>query len=258
MVNELIENCLPMIRKFAVGKYAITVGGSRGKELSDNSSDVDFRLYADDFIKGEQWNEHFPVYVNHLDYWKERGLIIDGVWMRSISEIDAGLNKYLSGNIEPEMIEWTVWGYYLPTDIYHQQIIEDPYNIASDWKKRLTPYPRTMKEAVINKHLNRLKYWKADYHYKSKVNRKDAVFLATLTASLVRDVMQVLFAANEYYFPGDGHNISFSKHFAIIPNDFEKRIESILYPENPDKLSQQYKDVINMINDVENIVNLNK
>jgi hypothetical protein len=240
-----------MIRKFAEGEYAITIGGSRGKNLSDKNSDVDFRLYADDFVKGEKWDENFAVYTKDLQYWKDRGLIIDGVWMRRISEIDEKLDKWLSGTAEPEMIEWTVWGYYLPTDIYNQQIIEDPYEIASGWKNRMEPYPQKMKSAVINKHMNRLKYWKNDYHYKNKAERKDIIFLASLSSSLVHDIMQVLCALNEIYFPGDGHNLSLAKNFAIKPKDFEKRIGAILYPEDPDKLSSQYNALSDMINDME-------
>ncbi|MCL2775548.1 MAG: DUF4037 domain-containing protein [Oscillospiraceae bacterium] len=254
-VNKLIENCLPMIRAFPKGRYTITVGGSRGKQLSDGSSDVDFRLYADDFVKGEEWDKCFVEYKKHLDYWAEQGLIIDGVWMRKISEIDGALDKWISGGLDVTPIEWTVWGYYLPTDIYCQQIIEDPYGVAADWKNRLTPYPKKMKEAILDKHFNRLKYWKSDYHYKNKASRKDIIFLASLSASIVHDIMQVLCAVNEMYFPGDGHNLSFAKHFGIIPDDFDKRIEAILYPEGPDKLANQYAAAINMIDDIEKIMN---
>ncbi|MCL1794611.1 MAG: DUF4037 domain-containing protein [Oscillospiraceae bacterium] len=257
MLKELIEYCLPMIRDFADGKYAITIGGSIGKGLNHINSDVDFRLYADDFVKGGRWDKNYAVYTQHMEYWEKRGLRIDSVWMRGISEIDEKLNKWLSGNLEPEMVEWTVWGYYLPTDIYNQQIIEDPYNIAADWKKRMEPYPQEMKTAVINKHMGRLKYWKNDYHYRNKTDRKDVVFLASLSANIVHDIMQALCAANDIYFPGDGHNLSVAGHFALKPDNFEKRIGLILYPEDTgesDKFEIQYSSAIAMINDVENIM----
>ncbi|MCL1859605.1 MAG: DUF4037 domain-containing protein [Oscillospiraceae bacterium] len=257
MLGELIDYCVPMIREFAEGKYSITIGGSRGKKLSDGNSDVDFRLYAEDFIKGERWDRNYITYTKDLQYWENRGLKIDGVWMRRISEIDEKLNKWLSGSPEPEMLEWTIWGYYLPTDIYNQEIIEDPYNIAADWKKRMEPYPEAMKTAVINKHINRLKYWKTDYHYRNKAARKDIVFLASLSANIVHDIMQVLCAANNIYFPGDGHNLSISKYFFLKPDGLEERIEFILYPEpagNYDKFERQYNAITGLINEVENII----
>jgi hypothetical protein len=80
------------------------------------------------------------------------------------------------------------------------------------------------------------------------------VFLASLSASLVHDIMQVLCAINEIYFPGDGHNLSISEHFASKPDSFEKRVEFILYPEGPDKLEKQYSEIIDLINDVEKTV----
>jgi len=257
MIDELIENCLPMIRGLKKGRYAVTIGGSIGKGLSHSKSDVDFRLYADDFID-DMWGKGYEEAKKYIAYWAERGIIIDGVWMRKIAEIDEPLNKWLAGDTEPEMLEWTVWGYYLPTDIYNQKIIEDPFGIAEDWKKRMEPYPEALKSALINKHINRLKYWKNDYHYKNKADRKDIVFLASLSASLVHDMMQVLCALNGVYFPGDGHNLSVAGNFKFKPDEFEKRIESVLYPESPDKLLSQYNAIIDLINDIEKTVNFSE
>ncbi|MCL2815841.1 MAG: DUF4037 domain-containing protein, partial [Oscillospiraceae bacterium] len=189
-----------------------------------------------------------------MDYWAERGVMIDGVWMRHITEIDEKLNKWLSGTIEPETLDWAVYGYYLPTDIYNQQIVEDPYNIALDWKKRMEPYPQAMKTAVITKHMNNLRYWTGDYHYRNKVERKDIVFLASLSARLVHDMMQVLCAVNGIYFPGDGHNLSVAGHFALKPDDFVKKIEFILYPGNSDRLSDQYMAISDMVKEIETII----
>jgi hypothetical protein len=97
-INELIENCLPAIYnlKKSGGRYSITIGGSRGKELSDSKSDVDFRLYADDFSDGGYLGKEYAEMQKLIEYWSERGLIIDGVWMRKISEIDDSLNRYHS------------------------------------------------------------------------------------------------------------------------------------------------------------------
>ena len=253
LVETLIEDCLPMIRTFVQGRYTITIGGSIGKQLSDTGSDVDFRLYADDFVKGEQWDRCFAVYQKHLDDWAKRGLIIDGVWMRRISEIDEVLDRWFSGEIHVIPMEWTVWGYYLPTDIFCQKIIEDPHEVAANWKARLTPYPKIIKDAVINKHLTRLKYWKSDYHYKNKAARKDIVFLASLASSIVHDIMQVLCAINGLYFPGDGHNLSYAKHFSVMPDDFEKKTESILYPDGPDKFENQYAAILAIIDEIEKL-----
>jgi len=253
MIKELIENCLPMIRDLKKGRYSITIGGSIGKGLSDSKSDVDFRLYADGFID-DMYGEGYTEVRKHMAYWAERGLLIDGVWLRTISEIDESLNRWLAGEIIPEPLDWAIWGYHLPTDIYNQQIIEDPNGIAQGWKTRMNPYPAALKNALINKHMNSLKYWRSDYHYKNKAERGDIVFLASLTARLVHDIMQIMCAVNNIYYPGDGHNLSVAGKFSVKPDDFEKRIEYILYPENPNKLSSQYSAVIDMISSIEKII----
>ena len=231
-INELIEYCLPTIRRLVkgAGRYSITIGGSRGKKFSDGQSDVDFRLYSNDFVEGADLDNGIADVRKFMAYWAERGTLIDGVWMRTISDIDGALNRWLSGEIIPEPLVWAVWGYCLPTDIYHQQIIEDPYGVAEEWKRRMTPYPRALRDAVLKKHTESLNYWKDDYHYRQKVDRKDVIFLASLSARLAHDIMQVLCAVNGVYFPGDGHNVSIAGRFAIKPDRFEERIGAILYP----------------------------
>lgn len=258
MNDALIESCMPMIRSFAIGRYSIAVSGSHGKGFADHRSDVDFRLYADDFPTGSDWGVCFAEYSRLLDYWKREGTIIDGVWMRKNADIDAALGRWFSGAIEPEPMDWAIWGYHLPTDIYNQVVLEDPYGVAEGWKQSMRPYPEVMKAAIIKKYMDRLNYWRVDYHYKSKVERRDAVFLAAISASIVHDIMQVLFALNGVFFPGDGHNLSYAKGFGVKPQNLEERVERILYPaasdtftENKfDKFTAQYEDILALIDDV--------
>ena len=66
--------------------------------------------------------------------------------------------------------------------------------------------------------------------------------------------MQILCAANEIYYPGDGFNLNLSAHLKLKPNDFEKRVKYILYPETSNMLKNQYAAVLDMINDIEDIV----
>jgi hypothetical protein len=118
----------------------------------------------------------------------------------------------------------------------------------------MNPYPAALKTALIDKHMERLRYWRSDYHYKNKAERGDIIFLASLSVRLVHDIMQVMCAVNEIYYPGDGHNLNVAEHFAVKPADFETRIEHILYPDNSDRLLRQYNALMDIINDVENLV----
>ena len=125
---------------------------------------------------------------------------------------------------------WTVWGYQLLPDLYHQQLLEDPHAIVAGWKTRLALYPSPLQKALLDKHLGSLRYWRHDYHYANKAQRQDVVFLAGLSVKLVHDIIQVLFALNETYYVGDGYNLAYLARLPLQPPDLANRLQAILYP----------------------------
>ena len=253
----MIAECLPLIRALGIGRYAIAIGGSRGKGVADRRSDFDFRLYCDEFKGGDEYYWQTPEwarFVAAVDKWRAEGLEIDHVWMRTFGDIEAALQPWLEGEIRPAPLAWTLWGYHLLPDLYHQQIIEDPFGIAAEWKERLRVYPPKLKQALIAKHLGSMQYWRNDYHYANKAVRGDVVFLVGMSAHLVHDIMQTLFALNETYYVGDGSNLEFACEFAILPQDFPRRVELALYPAAAeDRFVQQRLTLIELIDDVERL-----
>jgi len=255
-VQAIIEECTPLIRQFAEGRYAISIGGSRGKGTADDRSDVDFRLYWDQPAPG--WPDKVEAYAAFREAmvkWRAKGTEIDGCWIRKIGEIDGWLDQWIDGQIIPQDIVWTVWGYYLLPDIYHQQIVEDPYGVLAGWKERLRVYPEKLRKAILDKHLESLRYWRGDYHYVSKVQRGDPIFLAGLSARLVHDIMQVLFALNRVYFIGDGSNLEYARRFEHQPARLEDRVREALYPgPGEDAYVRQRTMLVELIDEVERLV----
>lgn len=154
-VQTVIDEFVPMLRQWhgEVGKYAIAIGGSQGKDSWDERSDVDFRFFYERPLPSEAarpdlWNE----LNGALERWQAKGVTIDGVWPRQISEIDAALERWLKGELCPPDYVWTIWGYHLLPDIHHQVILEDPYQVIANWKARLQPYPPQLKKAILDKH----------------------------------------------------------------------------------------------------------
>ena len=45
-VRAVIDECLPLLKALAKGRYAVTIGGSHGKGISDVRSDIDFRMFC--------------------------------------------------------------------------------------------------------------------------------------------------------------------------------------------------------------------
>lgn len=249
-IQPVIDDFLPTLRAFGQGRTAITIGGSHGKRTSDEKSDVDFRVFCDEiaggptYWEGPRWNALCTL----VDKWKAKDIHVDHCWVRTVSEIEKDLTAWLEGRGQPVPREWSVWGYHLPTDIGNQMIIEDEHDIIGGWQRRMTPYPEALRSAVLKKYGNSLRYWKADYHYRNKVERGDTLFLSWLTGRLVQDICQILFALNGVYYPGDGNNLSYIRQFAVKPADAERRLEYLLYPP-PGKFQEQYKSMLIFIDD---------
>ena len=250
-IQELIDEFVLIIHKWDVGKYAIAVGGSMGKGTWDNRSDIDFRFYHEADLPGRDLEpEIWADYDAALDRWRRQGIIVDGIWPRRIDRINSALDRWLDGEIEADEMVWCIWGYHILPDIHHQAIIDDPFGVVAGWKRRLQHYPRRLKAALLKKHLASLRYWRRDYHYANKVKRGDVVFLAGLSARLVHDVMQTLFALNETYFVGDGQNLDFAREFQYRPDNLDERIRDILYPcQRENVFEEQYAAVGSLIDD---------
>lgn len=251
-IQTIIQEFVPICKHIAGDqRYAISVGGSLGKGTWDNRSDVDFRLFTDQRV---QWPDENPElwadYFAAANKWKERGTPIDGIWSRTVGEIDAALDGWLQGELKPVDMVWTIWGYHVLPDISNQFSIEDPYNIIGGWKERLRRYPPALKQAILDRYLESLRYWRADYHYAHKVERGDVVFLAGMAAKLVHEMIQILFALNETYYVGDGSNLTFVEKFKTVPRDFIARVSGILYPPPPDPTGSQYAALTALIDEV--------
>jgi len=249
-LNHVINDLVPMIRQMASGRYAISIGGSIGKGTSDKRSDIDFRLFCDRSVISEPEGKNLlDGFYDRISEWRKKGIEIDGCWIRHIEDVDRALTKWVSGEAAPDELVWTIWGYYLPTDINNQHVIEDPFGIITGWKDLLSIYPDELKQSILMKHGDSLKYWRNDYHYRNKVERGDVVFLAGLSARLVHDMAQILFAVNEVYFVGDGWNLRYISGFQHKPTGFAERVEHILYPGN-NQYEKQYLEICELIDEV--------
>jgi hypothetical protein len=222
VIQSVFEEFIPICRQIAGDqRYAISVGGSLGKGTWDSRSDIDFRLFTDrELLPSQQRPELWADCLAAIARWRGRGIEIDGVWPRTVGEIDAALDGWLGGEIKPVNLVWTIWGYHILTDVNNQLVIEDPFQIIAAWKARLSVYPPALKQAILSKYTASLRYWRTDYHYANKVARGDIVFLAGLTSKLVHEAIQILFALNETYYVGDGANLGFVEQFKIVPADF--------------------------------------
>jgi len=257
MVSEdadLIAAMTPLIADLAEnGRGAVALAGSRGKGRADAQSDYDFRVYADayrgpDVHLTEQWRRCDAA----MRRWNGRGFRMDGVWMRSYAGVRRDLAAWIAGAPVDKSFEWTIWGYHLPTDLANQQIVFDPDGILAGWKAQLATYPEALRTTLLARYREILAYWASDYHYQSKVERRDLVFLVGLAGKLAHAILQVVFAFNRVYYPGDGWNLPMAADLERLPPDFISRMTSLLEPGgDADAWRRQRTEFIAMVRDLE-------
>jgi hypothetical protein len=254
--QQVVDDLLPLCRALGEGRCAVSIGGSYGKGTFDGTSDLDFRLFCDRQLSPpEAFCEAYAQLQEAIDRWAARGMTIDGCWVRTVGEIEQQLERWVRGEGQPYDLVWTIWGYYVLTDVYNQWVIDDPDGILAGWRARLATYPPPLKEAIVKERLQSLRYWRQDYHYQHKVERGDIVFLAGLSSRLVHDIIQILFALNETYYCGDGNNLVFTERFALAPERFSEKVAAILYPgQGEGALQAQYDELAGLIDEVEALV----
>jgi hypothetical protein len=102
-VQAVIDDLIPICRKLAEGRgrYAIAIGGSQGKGMTDIRSVVDFRLFHEQDLPWLDKNPQlWAAYIEAENRWRGQGIFIDGVRARKIgvetaparvsAEIEAG------------------------------------------------------------------------------------------------------------------------------------------------------------------------
>jgi hypothetical protein len=257
-IQSVFAEFIPICRRIAgEQRYAISAGGSLGKGTWDSRSDIDFRLFTDQAApRAKQQPELWADCRAAIERWRGRGVEIDGVWPRTVGEVNAALDGWLGGEIQPVNMVWTIWGYHILTDVHNQFVIEDPYGIIAAWQERLRVYPPALKQAILRKYTASLRYWRSDYHYANKVARGDVVFLAGMTAKLVHEIIQILFALNETYYVGDGSNLIFVEKFTVAPTNFSARVREILYPRSADAFAVQYAALVALIDETLALVDM--
>jgi hypothetical protein len=254
---ELIEDFLPVLKKIGSGRVAVSLGGSHGRGTADAHSDYDFRIFADSIedASSQKGSDLWNIVKVLKKKYETKNITVDEPWPRRIKAVEAGLDEWRDGTARALEMTWTIWGYYLPADILNQRVLYDPEMIIDSWFSKMQPYPYTLKQSVISRHAEILKYWKDDYHCLSKIAREDYVFLAGLTVKMLHSIFQILFALNETYYPGDGNNLLYTRSFEKIPREFESRVNAILvHKGRRETLKEQQYEVRSLAGEVLDLV----
>ena len=137
--------------------------------------------------------------------------------------------------------------------------VDDPFGILSAWQQVIDEYPPKMQAAIIEKHLSGARFWPNNFHYSSAVERQDIIYTTGIVQQVVHNLIQVLFAVNKCYFPGDKKLAKALNRLERVPAGFVEHIHELLFPAAPatrEHLRQQQTALQQLLKDVEELVKL--
>ncbi len=267
--ESIVATLLPVIRRFAVGRYGIALGGAHAKGSGDALSDVDIYLFADRTLPNEErsamvrevcgdacgvvsWGD--PEAEGGTDFQLD-GQVVE-VWFREIGSVSDAVARCRAGEIRREYRAWTVMGFFghaVLSDLKSMRILDDPAGILAAWQAEVAEYPPALRRAMVARFLAEAKFWPGNVHYRTAVDRRDLVYAGGIVRHAAHALLQAAFALNGTYFPGEKKLARALDHLPDAPAGFGARVEALLYPGTPASadLEAQARDLAALVDDVE-------
>ena len=270
-IQRILSDLLPLVRQFARGDYAIALGGSYAKGTADDEADVDLYLFARAVLSSEErtriasafspgiesvrsWGDDVPFTDVGTDFCF-RGHSVE-CWLRNANHIERSIAECRDGVVRREFVTWTTTGFYnhcCLSDLTVMLPLDDPFGIIARWKSQVATYPPRLREAIVNQHLAAAEFWPENFHYLSAIERQDVIYATGIVQQVVHNLVQVLFALNEVYFPGDKKLDVALAHLPRQPTRLCERIHALLFPGTPataDVLRGQREALRSLLGDV--------
>ncbi len=248
-VQSVVDQLLPLLRQFARSEYGIAMGGAHAKGTDDEESDLDIYVFARDvqpnvdrtrlttqFSPGIEglvsWGGDTPFVQGGTDFSFERRKV--ECWLRNSEHIDHTLAECREGIVRREFVTWTTAGFYnhcCLSDLKAMVPIEDPAGLLARWQGEVAAYPPKLQNSIVRTHLAAARFWPGNFHYRSAIERRDAIYTAGIVQQVIHNLIQVLFAVNRVYFPGDKKLAHALGHLDRSPRRFAERVQGLLLPE---------------------------
>lgn len=265
-ISGAIAELVPLLQRFVTGRYALALGGSLAKAKGDSLSDLDLYLFADELASVEarrnlivqKTGADAGIWVGAADLTGIGGSGTDftyGRWRvetlaRGIAVVEKVIGDCQAGRYEAWLSCWNPWGFYshvLLSDIATAQPLADAQNILGVWQERLRVYPAPLKAAIMKRHLAAARFWPGNFHYATAVQRGDFLYTQGIAGQVTHHLLQVLYALNEKYYPGDKKNLLDVAKFALCPPGFAEELRTLLAPVVPRTAQEQQNRLRRMV-----------
>ena len=218
--QAVVEAFRPLLRQCVSGEYGVAVGGAHAKGVDDRESDLDLYIFsgaalpnpertrlvlqrAPDVHDVVSWGCVEPFGQAGTDF-RFKDLLVE-CWFRNTASIERAINECSEGIVKRDLVTWTTTGFYnhcCLSDLNTMIPVDDAAGLLAGWKRRIREYPPNLRQAIIEQHLGAARFWPANFHYRSAIERQDMIYTTGIVQQVVHNLIQVLFAINDVYFPG--------------------------------------------------------
>lgn len=257
-ITALIAALTNALAGFFEDEPVIALAGAHAKGVADAHSDLDLYLFGDRPKPYEARRElaaalcdagSTPFVTKTLDQpwggsadFTFRGVPVETV-LRTKAQTDLAVDRALSGAFEIIPQCWTSNGYYtyiVLSELQFLKPIRDPDGWLAAVKKRTAVYPEPLRTAVIDRFFARAGTWLGNFHYASAIEREDILFAAPAVLHTLLDLIQVIFAVNRRYYPGDKKLEAALRSLPYCPQTLLANLELLLsYPKDRQVLHRQ-------------------
>ena len=273
-LTRRIAELTPLLARFCQGDCGIALGGAHAKDMDDPASDLDLYVFARQVLPGAERRrlcESYSVDIQSIVVWGDDAPFIQGgtdfiyqgqkveCWLRNIDYIDGIIAECRAGIVQHTLVTWTVMGFYnhcALSDLHNMAPVDDGCGVLARWKAQVSEYPPKLREAILSRHMAAAKFWPQNFHYFSAIERGDTLYVQGIVNQVIHNLIQVLFALNEVYFPGDKKLDLAMDHLSRKPADFTARVKRIVTPQvTADRafLDWQCGELNALVNEVEKL-----
>jgi hypothetical protein len=246
--NPLVTVMLPLLHKLCDGRVSVAIGGSRAKGSADRWSDLDVYLFSMTVLSRldrEAVVSTMLPNVSNVTSWGcddpflEGGtdFTVDGVrvecWHRNEASVEEKVQASLNGEVRRQYSAWAVMGFFDHTvlaDIRSMQIVADAQGTLDRWKKQVSNYPEALRQSLLHHFMREAAFWQNNPHYRSAIERVDLIYTTAIVQHTLQALIQVLFALNRAYFPGEKQLAFAIGTLSLRPQGLCDRIRQILSP----------------------------
>lgn len=231
----MIDNLLKEFEKCSVIE-SIAIGGSRATGKYDEKSDYDIYIYLTGDLEEERRKKILEKYCDRIEignhYWEyedncilKNGIGLDLIY-RKLDDFLPMVNKVVFQYQAQNGYTTCMWHNL----IYSKIVFDRNLRLEKAQKEYLVEYPLQLKENILKRNLNLLRYALPAYEEQiaKAVMRKDLVSINHRVTEFMASYFDVIFALNQMTHPGEKRLIEICKmQCEILPEHFEENIKQL-------------------------------